>query len=224
MTPCLDPSPVRHFREASRRTIVAASRHGAIPAAAGRRLSLLLGRLPLEPHGQSPRHEPAVRWLPQARRAARRGPLARLMRHAEPLLPCLPWVEEYADQAIARDLHQKYAHADVAGRLGVLPADGVRLGFVILGPRAFYPAHAHAADEVYVLLGGGAWWRGGDQAWRWRPPGATIHHPARLPHAMRTGPHPVLAVYAWWGQVDRPAGFLRPWATRSPAGRRRRGS
>lgn len=226
------PNDLRQFREAVRRTVAGATRRGHVPPTAGRRLTLMLGRLPLEPRAEGARGEPAVRWLPTAMNTARRGPLAGLVRRMAPLVPHLSWIEEYAEEAITRDLREKYAHADVAARQGVLAAQGVRLGLVLLGPRAYYPAHAHAAEELYILLGGGAWWRWGATPWAWQPAGRMIHHPAHVSHAMRTGPWPVLAAYAWWGRIERPAAFLHRWVrprtpglgvTRWPGGRRSTG-
>jgi len=52
---------------------------------------------------------------------------------------------------------------------------------------------------VYVTLAGSAWWRRDEGAFATQPPGAVIHHPSGMPHAMRTTVAPMLALYVWCG-------------------------
>ena len=98
-----------------------------------------------------------------------------------------------------------YGYAVVAG-----PAEGppalvtdprVALGVLLLGPGTHYPLHAHPAVEVYVTLTpDGEWWRD-DGPWRREPPGAAIYHAPNVPHATRARGSPLLAVYAWRGDL-----------------------
>ena len=80
-----------------------------------------------------------------------------------------------------------------------IASDQARLGFLMLGPDTLYPPHAHAAEELYLVLAGTAAWQHGHEPWVNRPPGTAIHHPPRLPHATRTAAEPLLALYLWWG-------------------------
>lgn len=72
---------------------------------------------------------------------------------------------------------------------------------LLLGPGTHYPAHAHPATEVYVTLtADGEWWRE-PGPWRREAVGAAIHHAPNVPHAMRAGPAPLLALYVWRGDL-----------------------
>ena len=87
-----------------------------------------------------------------------------------------------------------------------MPAD-VALGVLILAPSILYPAHVHPAEEVYLVLDQTSrWWREGEE-WRQGLPGAAIHHPPNLAHAMQAGPMPLCAIYLWRGAIEVSAAF-----------------
>ena len=75
-----------------------------------------------------------------------------------------------------------------------------------MAPGTLYPAHAHAATELYHVLGGRARWQRGGEPWALRPPGAFILHPSGVAHAMATEAQPLLALYVWYGDM---AGAVR---------------
>ena len=50
--------------------------------------------------------------------------------------------------------------------------------------------------------GGTAEWRRGDAPWVRRPPGAVILHRSQIGHAMRSLDEPLLALYAWHGDLE----------------------
>ena len=76
-------------------------------------------------------------------------------------------------------------------------------GFLLLGPCTLYPPHAHATEEVYLVLAGTAAWQRDHGPWRDLPPGSAHPPPAHLPHATRTASEPLLALYFWWGADPR---------------------
>ncbi len=90
---------------------------------------------------------------------------------------------------------------ELLGPDGMLFCDRCRLGLLLLMPESHYPAHAHAADELYLVLSGTAQWQCGDTAPKLLPPGSFVHHPSEQPHAMRTGGEALLAVWAWTGDI-----------------------
>lgn len=97
-----------------------------------------------------------------------------------------------------------YGYAAIAGPGGLVPA-GIAFGVLLLAPGIFYPAHAHPAEEVYLVLDRASrWWREG-AAWREGIGGAAIHHPPHLAHAMQAGEEPLLALYLWRGDIATPA-------------------
>jgi quercetin dioxygenase-like cupin family protein len=158
------------------------------------------------------------RWWCAALQAAR-GPLAAAL---APLGDALSWTQNpnYCRQPPDPTFLARYGYAVVAG-----PADGppplvvearVALGVLLLGPRAHYPLHAHPAVEVYVTLTpGGQWWREAGP-WRRRPAGVAIHHAPNVPHAMRAGGAPLLAVYAWRGDLGTHARLVPGDSTKVP--------
>jgi mannose-6-phosphate isomerase-like protein (cupin superfamily) len=154
--------------------------------------------------------------------------------------PWLSWTQNpnYRRRPPDPTFLDNYGYAVIAG-----PADGppalvsapdVALGVLLLGPGAYYPLHAHPAVEVYVTLTpDGEWWRG-DGPWRREPPGAAIYHAPGVPHAMRAGSAPLLALYVWRGDLATYARITSPSlptrrsspgrAGARPGGRRARGT
>ncbi|MCY1127839.1 dimethylsulfonioproprionate lyase family protein [Frigidibacter sp. RF13] len=82
----------------------------------------------------------------------------------------------------------------------ILSAD-FRLGLFYQRPDSYYPLHNHDADETYVILAGRADWTAGEDRLP-RGPGDVIHHPSRMPHAFRTGPEGLLALWRWSGDIN----------------------
>jgi len=67
---------------------------------------------------------------------------------------------------------------------------------------AFYPPHAHAAEETYAMLAGNADWQIDLADWQHFEPGDLIHHPSEAPHATRTSALPILAAWRWSGDIS----------------------
>ena len=76
------------------------------------------------------------------------------------------------------------------------------LGLTWLAPGTQYPPHAHHAQEVYhILLGSAAWGPAQDSVEVVRP-GSFIFHPSAMPHTIQVPKaEPLLALYAWTGQL-----------------------
>lgn len=120
--------------------------------------------------------------------------------------PALAWRRTYNARTASPDFLARYGWTELMGPHGSCVSDTLRLGFLLLGPDALYPSHAHAAEELYLVLAGTADWRRGQEPWRPVQPGSTIHHPPNMSHAMRTNAEPLLALYLWWGaEVAVPA-------------------
>lgn len=110
----------------------------------------------------------------------------------------------YVRQPPGADFLAGYGYAVIAGPGGLAPAE-IAVGVLLLAPGILYPAHAHPAEEVYLVLDrASGWWREGE-AWREGIGGAAIHHPAHLAHAMQAGVEPLLALYLWRGDIATPA-------------------
>jgi hypothetical protein len=54
-----------------------------------------------------------------------------------------------------------------------------------------------SAEEVYIPLTGQTHWQQGNQGWTLHPLGQPIFHAPWVPHAIKTGAPPLLALYLW---------------------------
>src|SRR5262245_52312197 len=106
---------------------------------------------------------PVLRHLPAALAAAAAVD-AQLARTLAALSPCLSWRQNpnYVRQPPARRFLENYGYAVIAGPGGIIPAR-LAAGVLLLGPGTLYPAHAHPAEEIYLVLDAmSAWWREGE--------------------------------------------------------------
>ena len=145
--------------------------------------------------GQLPSTLPVLRCLPDT--------LANTTPQTRPLVtrlletPNLAWRQTYAAADLGAAFLEGYGWTELIGLRGPIPSETLAAGFLLLGPHIHYPNHHHAAEELYIPLAGTAEWARGEQPFTPRPPGTTIHHPSRMPHAMRTAETPLLALYLW---------------------------
>jgi mannose-6-phosphate isomerase-like protein (cupin superfamily) len=119
----------------------------------------------------------------------------------------LPWRYHYSPRADAPDLAERIGFAELIGPGGPLIAESNRIGLTLMAPETFYPWHAHPAVELYVVISGTARWMTATSS-RELPPGACLRHFSNEPHAMRTQRDPLLALYAWSGDIASPATYL----------------
>ncbi len=111
----------------------------------------------------------------------------------------LAWAQSYTEDEVDRSFLDRYGWSELIGMRGPIPGDRLACGFLLLGPETTYPDHHHAAEEVYLVLSGTAFWRRGVEPWQERGPGAPVHHAPSMSHAMRTAVEPLLALYLWRG-------------------------
>jgi mannose-6-phosphate isomerase-like protein (cupin superfamily) len=113
----------------------------------------------------------------------------------------IPWGTNPVADRMNDDAAAICAVTTLMGPDGPIPAPDLRLGFFYQRPNTYYALHNHDADETYVILAGEAFWTAGEDR-RIRRPGDMIHHPSLMPHAFRTGPEGVLALWRWSGDVN----------------------
>ena len=111
----------------------------------------------------------------------------------------LAWSQTYGAADVSAAFLDRYGWTELIGLTGPIASQRLACGFLLLGPAVEYPSHHHPAEEIYLVLSGTADWRRGDEPWMQRPPGALVHHPPDMRHAMRTGDAPLLALYLWRG-------------------------
>ena len=122
-------------------------------------------------------------------------PFLDVLAHA---LPYLPWKYNYPPRNDMPDLGIKMAWGEIIGPQAPFVCESFCMGFTLIAPHSFYPAHFHPATELYyVLSGAGQWTLDGKSAWH--TPGSFILHPSNRIHAMRTKEEPLLALYTWSG-------------------------
>jgi hypothetical protein len=120
--------------------------------------------------------------------------------------PRLVWTQNpnYRRSPLAANFLDNYGYAVIAGPADGAPAlavlEEMAMGVLLLGPGTHYPMHAHPARELYLPVDV-AEWRQGDGDWTVQWPGTVIHHASGVPHAMRTGETPLLAVSLWRGDL-----------------------
>ena len=103
-----------------------------------------------------------------------------------------------------REYLSGYGFTEFVGEVAPLAQDGLRVGLLLIGPDRHYPEHNHPAEEIYLPLTPASWWRAGED-WRDVPSGQVIHHAPWRVHATKTGKTPLIALYAWLGEVARNA-------------------
>ena len=95
----------------------------------------------------------------------------------------------------------RHAFVELFGPDGVVAGDDLRMGLFLLEPDVFYPPHRHAAEELYLVLAGQGAWQLSDSPFREMKSGEFVQIAPLEPHAIRTGERPVLALWAWRGDI-----------------------
>ncbi len=194
------------FLAAAASAVAGARRDGSGLPADLDAVSAALAAAPAERVAVAPRAQPACRHLEAALALGEAGPAAPLVRALRPLVEGLRWRHGYDVDDALPAFSRNLAYAEVAGPFGAVPSRVLCCGLVLMAPSTLYPAHAHAATELYHVLGGRARWQRGGEPWAPRPPGAFILHPSGIAHAMATQAEPLLALYVWYGDM---AGAVR---------------
>jgi mannose-6-phosphate isomerase-like protein (cupin superfamily) len=124
-----------------------------------------------------------------------------------PILADLPWRYSYKPRADAPDIGQRMAWAELVGPIAPFSSHHVCLGITAMDANLCYPAHRHPAVETYLVLHGTANWTAAGIT-RACPPGALILHPASIVHAMQATDTPLLAAYAWTGEIETLSSYV----------------
>ncbi len=145
-----------------------------------------------------PRGLPVLKWLADIAKFSTPD-LTGLVHAIAERADLLEWQQTYTVADFGPSFIERYGWTELIGRRGPIPSTDFACGLLMLGPETEYPAHAHEAEELYVPLAGAAAWMRGDEGFVVRSVGLPIHHPPWTPHAMRTGPETLLALYVWQG-------------------------
>jgi mannose-6-phosphate isomerase-like protein (cupin superfamily) len=96
----------------------------------------------------------------------------------------------------------KYIALTLIGEGTTAPDERFYFGLFLQEPNSYYPSHWHRAEELYYVLSGTALWQQGETKLTPKPPGTFIHHAPDEPHIMQTHDAPLLAMWAWIGDLS----------------------
>ena len=141
---------------------------------------------------------PVLSWLPLPTAKEDAG-LQKLVERFNDTAPCLGWRRTYSEEDVGRPFLDNYGWTELLGKRGPVASEALACGLLLLGPDVQYPLHCHEAEEIYIPLSGQALWKREDADWRLHGCGSLVYHAPFIPHGMRTGSEPLLAVYLWKG-------------------------
>ena len=108
----------------------------------------------------------------------------------------------FRNAAVPADFVARSGAAELIGPDGSIPSDDFRFGLFLIDADSDYQRHRHAADEIYLVIGGRAEWRvESDASWSARTAGQWMDVASMTPHAIRTGAEPVAMLYSWTGDI-----------------------
>ena len=123
-------------------------------------------------------------------------------------LPYAVWSEFYRETPWSQSFISRFATGECIGPAGRLRSDDVILGLFVLGPDTYYPPHAHAAEEFYIVIAGAAEFQtGATSDFKAKREGDLILHGSNVSHAIRTSSRPMFAVYGWRGAIGEPSWY-----------------
>lgn len=132
---------------------------------------------------------------------------AHLTRQLERLGERLPWSSFYGSDLWTRPFLDEIAALKLLGPGSPVPSSRTAAGIFLMGPELLYPLHAHAAEELYLVLAGAIAFRTrSEDPWSEKGPGEIVLHRSQEPHEMKSGPAS-LALYVWQGEIFEPSWY-----------------
>jgi quercetin dioxygenase-like cupin family protein len=144
-----------------------------------------------------PRHFPVCNRLTEAVQAIPRDQedTASLGNSLRALEPLIPWSRRPNSSEDDPKFEAAHANAMLVGPNGIEPREDVWIGVSIMAPHVTYPNHHHPPQEIYAVLSPGQW-RQANGPWSEPGTGGLVYNPPNIVHAMRSGDHCLLAVWA----------------------------
>ena len=161
-----------------------------------RNVASMLTTVDVEDDWQVSQERPALTSLPFALATP---DCHRAARKIEMLADKLAWAEASCD--MPSSFSGNYCFVTIVGPEGMIADERFRFGVYLQMPETFYPAHRHAAEELYFPLSGTALWQKDDAEFEPVASGTLIHHTPCQSHATRTHNVPVLALWSWTGNL-----------------------
>ncbi len=145
----------------------------------------------------------ALRFAPQLIGIQGNSKLASLYEASRKAFGFVRWTEFYEEDNWSRSFLSNFANGEGVGPDGRLYDENLILGLFIFGPNSHYPAHAHPAEEFYLILSGEPTWQiGADTPYETQKPGDVMIHCKNESHSFRTGDEPLFCVFGWRGEIN----------------------
>jgi hypothetical protein len=103
---------------------------------------------------------------------------------------------------LPKEFSKRIFASELIGPKGLFESSSIRIGLLIQREQLVYPKHWHAAEELYFVLNGTAYWSTDDDPAVLCPPESFVLHKAHQPHSMATQSEPLLALWGWVGDID----------------------
>ncbi|MFK7937774.1 MAG: dimethylsulfonioproprionate lyase family protein [Roseovarius sp.] len=128
-----------------------------------------------------------------------------LRAHLHAVLDHLDWFAVFHGPQAPADISHKMHMAPLSWQPTGDAPTGHHTGLFVLHPDLDYPAHTHAADEVYLCLSGQLTIRHGvSEPPITLSPGMASITPSERLHSLHTGSEPVILAYVWHGELGAP--------------------
>lgn len=109
------------------------------------------------------------------------------------------WKHTYTEEEVGADFLNRYGYYELFGPTGHFHSTQLRGYVAYWGAGLHYDWHSHQAEELYLIVGGGATFRvEGNEAYV--GPNQTRHHESWQSHAMTTTDQPILTFVLWRGE------------------------
>ncbi|WP_282152561.1 dimethylsulfonioproprionate lyase family protein [Ruegeria atlantica] len=109
------------------------------------------------------------------------------------------WKHTYTEEEVGADFLNRYGYYELFGPTGHFHSTQMRGYVAYWGAGLNYDWHSHQAEELYLIVGGGAMFRVEEDE-TYVGPNQTRHHSSWQSHAMTTTDEPILAFVLWRGQ------------------------
>ncbi len=122
--------------------------------------------------------------------------------HLEFIADSLPWISAKGFRKAPQTFKGNYHFVLMVGPNDIVINKEFRCGIFLQDANTFYPSHMHAAEELYFPLSGTALWQKDADDFEPIKSGQLIHHLPNQPHATWTKEAPMLAFWAWVGNLS----------------------
>lgn len=109
------------------------------------------------------------------------------------------WKHTYTEEEVGADFLSRYGYYELFGPTGHFHSTQMRGYVAYWGAGLNYDWHSHQAEELYLIVGGGAMFRVEEDE-TYVGLNQTRHHCSWQSHAMTTTDEPILAFVLWRGQ------------------------